>query len=182
MKLVILDRDGVINRDSADYIKSPEEWVPLPGSLDAIARLTQKGWRVVVATNQSGVGRGLFDEPTLAAIHRQMEREVTARGGRIDAVFYCPHGPRAGCDCRKPAPGLFHQIARRLQMPLDGVPVIGDAERDIEAASAAGARPMLVRTGKGRETERHLGPGRDVPVFDDLAEAAGFLISESTRS
>ena len=147
MKLVILDRDGVINTDSEQYIKSPEEWTPIAGSLDAIARFTQAGFRVVVATNQSGVGRGLFDMATLNAMHDKMHKAVNQLGGRIDAVFFCPHAQDAGCACRKPRPGMLLEIAERFNVALAGVPAIGDSLRDLQAASAAGARPILVLTG-----------------------------------
>lgn len=149
MKLVILDRDGVINEDSDAYIKSPEEWNPIPGSLEAIARLNRHGYRVAVATNQSGVARGLFTLDTLARIHRRMLEAVRDKGGEIDAIFFCPHGPDDDCRCRKPAPGLYEEIADRLKTSLDNVYAIGDSERDLVAARAAGAQPVLVRTGKG---------------------------------
>ncbi|MCG5500700.1 D-glycero-beta-D-manno-heptose 1,7-bisphosphate 7-phosphatase [Ectothiorhodospira lacustris] len=179
MKLIILDRDGVINRDSPDYIKSPAEWVPLPGSLEAIARLTRAGWCVAVATNQSGLARGLFDLPTLRAIHQRMEEALAPLGGRIDGIFYCPHGPDEGCDCRKPLPGLFERIGRAFRVSLSGVPAIGDSARDLQAAAAAGCRPILVRTGNGR---RALSEGRvpaQTPVFADLAAAVDHLLAET---
>jgi len=176
MKLVILDRDGVINYDSDAYIKSPEEWKPIPGSLEAIARLTQSGYRVVVASNQSGVGRGLFEMATLNAIHDRMHRAVAQAGGRIDAVFFCPHAQDANCSCRKPKPGLLEDIAHRFNTDLKGVPCIGDALRDLEAAAAVGAQPILVLTGKGEKTRRE---GRLPPntlVYADLAEAVKSLL------
>jgi len=171
MKLVILDRDGVINVDSDQFIKNPEEWKPIPGSLEAIARLSHSGFHVVVATNQSGVGRGLFDMAMLNAIHDKMYRALGQYGGRIDAVFYCPCAADHNCDCRKPKPGMFHEIAQRFGMELAGVPSVGDSLRDLQAAHAAGAQPILVRTGKGRKTEAagNLPPGTQ--VFADLAEA-----------
>lgn len=177
MKLVILDRDGVINYDSASYIKSPEEWRPIPGSLEAIARLNQDGYHVVVATNQSGVGRGLFEMATLNAIHDKMHRALSQVGGHIDAIFFCPHAEDAGCACRKPRPGLLEEIARRFNVGLQGVPCIGDSLRDLQAAAAVGARPMLVLTGKGRKTrdEGELPPGTE--VFSDLAEAVQALLA-----
>ena len=152
MKLVILDRDGTINHDSDQYIKSPAEWKPIKGSLEAIARLTQDGWRVVVATNQSGIGRGLFDMATLNAIHDLMHRAVHQAGGRIDAIFFCPHASESNCGCRKPKPGMLLEIARRMNVELEGVPMVGDSLRDLQAAAAAGAKPVLVLTGKGRRT------------------------------
>ncbi len=172
MKLVILDRDGVINLDSDQYIKSPEEWKPIAGSLEAIARFTQAGFRVVVATNQSGLGRGLFDMATLNAMHDKMHKAVNQLGGRIDAVFFCPHAQDAGCACRKPKPGMLLEIAERFNVSLAGVPAIGDSLRDLEAASAAGARPVLVLTGKGEQTLRSGGLPEGTETHRDLAAAA----------
>jgi D-glycero-D-manno-heptose 1,7-bisphosphate phosphatase len=176
MKLAILDRDGVINFDSRDYIKSPAEWKAIPGSLDAIARLTQAGYEVVVATNQSGVGRGLFEMATLNAIHDKMHRAAGLAGGRIDAVFYCPHTQEAGCGCRKPRAGLFDEIARRYNTSLKNVPCIGDSQRDLEAAVTVGGSPVLVLTGKGEATRREgkLPPG--TTVHKNLAEAVKSLL------
>jgi D-glycero-D-manno-heptose 1,7-bisphosphate phosphatase len=164
MKLVILDRDGVINYDSPEFIKSPEEWRPIPGSLEAIARLNQAGYHVVVATNQSGVGRGLFEMTTLNAINDKMHRALAEAGGRLDAVFFCPHAQDANCECRKPRAGLLHDIARRYNVSLDGVPSIGDSLRDLESAATVRARPMLVLTGKGQKTKREgrLPPGTEI--------------------
>lgn len=175
--LVILDRDGVINQDSPDYIKSPGEWIPLPGSLEAIARLTRAGWRVAVATNQSGLARGLFDPAILEAIHARMCQAVEAAGGRIHLIQYCPHGPEDGCDCRKPRPGLFHRIARDLDVSLAGVPAVGDSARDLEAARAAGCRPILVRTGNGEGTLARGACPPNTPVFADLAAVAEHLLA-----
>ena len=172
MKLVVLDRDGVINTDSDQYIKSPEEWKPIAGSLEAIARFTQAGFRVVVATNQSGVGRGLFDMATLNAMHDKMHKAVSQLGGRIDAVFFCPHAQEAGCACRKPKPGMLLEIAERFDLALAGVPAIGDSLRDLQAASAAGARPILVLTGKGEQTRKSGGLPAGTEVHPDLAAAA----------
>ena len=172
MKLVVLDRDGVINADSDQYIKSPEEWKPIAGSLEAIARLTQAGFHVVVATNQSGVGRGLFDMATLNAMHDKMHKAVNQLGGRIDAVFFCPHANDAGCDCRKPRPGMLLEIAERFNVALRDVPVIGDSLRDLQAASTAGARPILVLTGKGEKTRESGGLPEGTEVHKDLAAAA----------
>jgi D-glycero-D-manno-heptose 1,7-bisphosphate phosphatase len=181
MKLVVLDRDGVINVDSDDYIRSPDEWRPIPGSLDAIAALTRAGYRVAVATNQSGLARGYFDDETLQAIHRKMQRMVTEAGGRIDDIAWCPHGPDDGCDCRKPAPGLLRQLERRVGRSLRGVPVIGDSLRDLEAAASVGAAPMLVRTGKGAATEASLPASlAATPVFDDLAAAVASVLGTGT--
>ena len=179
MKLVILDRDGVINFDSPQFIKSPEEWKPIPGSLEAIARLNQAGYRVVVATNQSGIGRGLFDMATLNAIHDKMYRALAQFGGRIDALFFCPHAAELNCPCRKPRPGMFEEIARRFNVELAGVPAIGDARRDLETAAAVGARPMLVLTGKGQLTQEAGNLPRGTEVFEDLAEAVKHLIASA---
>ena len=176
MKLVILDRDGVINHDSAAYIKTPEEWKPIPGSLEAIALLNQAGCHVVVATNQSGVGRGLFEMATLNAIHDKMHRALGLVGGRIDAIFFCPHAQDAGCACRKPKPGLLEDIARRFKTSLRDVPSIGDSLRDLEASAAVGARPMLVLTGKGGKTRRDGGLPPDTQIFANLAEAVKSLV------
>jgi D-glycero-D-manno-heptose 1,7-bisphosphate phosphatase len=176
MKLVILDRDGVINHDSDAYIKSPGEWKPIAGSLDAIARLTQAGYQVVVATNQAGVGRGLFEMATLNAIHDKMHRAAALAGGRIDAVFFCPHAQEANCNCRKPKAGLYEEIGRRFNTSLKDVPCIGDSQRDLEAAVTAGGTPVLVLTGKGEATRREgkMPPGTQ--VFRNLAEAVKSLV------
>lgn len=178
-RLVVLDRDGVINRESAAFIRSPDEWLPLPGSLEAIAALSAAGYAVVVATNQSGVGRGLFDAATLGAIHARMTDAVSAAGGRLAGIFFCPHAPEAGCDCRKPKAGLMRQIEQAYGRSLAGEPVVGDSERDLRAAQAVGARAILVRTGNGRDTERKLVPADRVEVFDDLAAVARALTSAS---
>ena len=175
MKLVILDRDGTINQDSEQYIKSPAEWKPIPGSLEAIARLTQGGWRIVVATNQSGIARGLFDMSTLNAIHTEMHRAVTQAGGRIDAIFFCPHAVDSNCECRKPKPGLLHEIASRFGVELDGVPMVGDSLRDVAAAAVAGAQPWLVLTGNGRKTRDAGGLPPGTEIAADLAALAARL-------
>ena len=177
MKLVILDRDGVINQDSDQFIKTPEEWKPIPGSLEAIARLNHAGYRVVVASNQSGIGRGLFDMATLNAINEKMYKALGQLGGRIDALFYCPHPAEANCACRKPKPGMFHDIARRFNMSLFEVASVGDSLRDMEAASAAGAQPLLVLTGKGRKTQMAGGLPANTKVYDDLAAAVRSIIA-----
>lgn len=174
MKLVILDRDGVINHDSVEFVKTPDEWIPLPGSLEAIARLNGAGWRVVVATNQSGLGRGLFDTTALNAMHAKFRRELSRLGGQIEGIFICPHAPDFGCDCRKPLPGMFLDIARRFEISLQGVPAVGDSLRDLQAAAAAGCQPWLVRTGNGKRTEQEtLPPGTH--VHDNLMAVAEYL-------
>jgi D-glycero-D-manno-heptose 1,7-bisphosphate phosphatase len=177
MRLVILDRDGVINQDSPDYIKSSDEWIPIPGSLEAIARLHRSGYRIVVATNQAGVGRGLFSLDTLSRIHTRMLDAVCESGGRIDRIFFCPHRPEDRCGCRKPAPGLLRQIAEWLEVDLTGVYVVGDSERDVLAARGVQASPVLVRTGRGLQTLGSSTELAGVPVFDDLAEFTDALLS-----
>ncbi len=178
MKLVILDRDGVINFDSDQFIKSPEEWKPIPGSLAAIARLNQQGYRVVVATNQSGIGRGLFGMDTLNAIHDKMLKAAAQAGARIDAVFFCPHTNADGCECRKPKTGMLHEIATRYNTDLAGVPVVGDSLRDLQSAAAAGAQPMLVMTGKGVKTATDPALPPQTLLFPDLAAAAAHITEQ----
>ena len=174
-RLIILDRDGVINRDSDDFIKSPEEWHPIPGSLEAISRLCQAEYKVVIISNQSGIARGLLTFNTLNRIHQKMLEQLHGLGGEINAIFFCPHGPDDGCICRKPLPGLFNELQQRLECDLNGVDAIGDSLRDLQASKAAMANPVLVRTGKGVDTETELAkePTKealgDIPVFDDLA-------------
>jgi D-glycero-D-manno-heptose 1,7-bisphosphate phosphatase len=177
MKLVILDRDGVVNFDSDQYIKSPAEWRPIPGSIEAIARLHQGGWRIAVATNQSGIGRGLFDMATLNAINDKMMEMVFRQGGRIDALFFCPHTAAEGCGCRKPRTGMLEEIGARFHTDLKGVPLVGDSLKDLQAADEVGAQPLLVLTGKGQRTRTEGGLPRRTLVFDDLADAARHLIA-----
>ena len=177
VKLIVLDRDGTINHDSEQYIKSPDEWRPIPGSLEAIARLNHAGYRVVVATNQSGIGRGLFDMGTLNAIHEKMHRHLAQVGGRLDAVFYCPHTADATCDCRKPRPGLLREAGRRFSVDMHGVPVIGDGLRDLQAAEGMGSQPMLVLTGKGERTLREGNFPANTVIFPDLAFAVSALLA-----
>lgn len=172
MKLVILDRDGTINRDSDDFIKSPAEWQPIPGSLEAIARLIQADYRVVVATNQSGIGRGLFDTRALFAIHDKLQRALGQVGGRIDAFFFCPHKADENCRCRKPQPGMLLEVGRRFNVSLEDVFMVGDSRKDLEAAAAAGARPVLVLTGHGAKTEKAGNLPRGTAVYADLAAFA----------
>jgi D-glycero-D-manno-heptose 1,7-bisphosphate phosphatase len=176
MKLIILDRDGVINFDSDQFIKSPEEWKPIPGSLEAIARLNQAGYRVAVATNQSGIGRGLFDMPTLNAIHDKMHKSLAQVGGRVDAIFFCPHTNDANCECRKPKSGMIEEIAARFGVSLKGVPAVGDSLRDLEAAGRLGAQPYLVLTGKGTKTQAKGGLPAGTLIYPDLASVVSSLL------
>lgn len=178
MRLVILDRDGVINFESDAYIKSPEEWQPIPGSLEAIARLHHSGFTVVVATNQAGVGHGLFDLAALDAIHNKMLAAVEAAGGKLAGISYCPHAPGDHCDCRKPKPGLLRQIEKKYGVTLKGVPAIGDSLRDLGAALSVGARAILVRTGNGEQTLKHLATLENIEIYTDLAAATDQLIQE----
>jgi len=177
MKLIILDRDGVINEDSDQYIKSPAEWRAIPGSLEAIARLNQWGYRVVVVTNQSGIGQGLFDMDTLNAIHDKMIKAVAQVGGRIDAVFFCPHVNDDKCECRKPQAGMLKEVARRYNADLAGVPAIGDSLRDLQAAQSVGAQPILVLTGKGKKTRDEPDLPDGTQIYADLAAAVTKLVS-----
>lgn len=177
MKLIILDRDGVINHDSDQFIKSPDEWKPIAGSLEAIARLNQWGWRVVVASNQSGIGRGLFGMDTLNAINDKMVKSLAQVGGRLDAIFFCPHPADSTCDCRKPKPGMFVQIAERFNVDLTGVPVVGDSLRDLQAGVAVGCDPYLVLTGKGQKTCEDPDLPSDTRIYPDLATVVADLTS-----
>ena len=177
IKLIVLDRDGVINYDSTEFIKSPDEWRPIPGSLEAIARLNHAGFRVVVATNQSGIGRGLFDMATLNEIHLKMHRALAMAGGRIDALFYCPHTADAQCECRKPRTAMLKDIGVRFGVDMTGVPCIGDSLRDLMAADAVGAQPMLVLTGKGEKTLREGSFPKNTLIFPDLAFAVSALLA-----
>ena len=180
MKLIILDRDGVINEDSDDYIKSPDEWIPIAGSLDAIARLNHAGYLVAIASNQSGIARGYFSLETLAAMSVKMNDLLSPLGGRIDAMFFCPHGPKDGCDCRKPKPGMLTEIGNRFQTSLDEVLFIGDNINDIKAAQAAGAMPVLVKTGKGKQTANKIAEDniQNIPVYDDLAGVVDSILED----
>ena len=179
--LVILDRDGVINEDSADFVRTPEQWTPLAGSPEAIGRLCAAGFRIAVATNQSGIARGYLDGPTLDAIHARMRAALAAHGAHLACIAWCPHGPDDGCACRKPEPGLLRLIGRQLGTTLAGVPFVGDSARDLEAARAAGCEPVLVRTGNGARTEA-LPAAAGVRVFDDLAAFADAHLSRSAPS
>ncbi|MCK9619083.1 MAG: D-glycero-beta-D-manno-heptose 1,7-bisphosphate 7-phosphatase [Methylobacter sp.] len=175
-RYVLLDRDGVINHDSDEFIKSPEQWLPIEGSLEAIALFNKHGYKVVVITNQSGLARGLLDAATLENIHAKMQRMAAEKGGKIDAIYFCPHGPDDGCSCRKPKPGLLETFAADNNVNLSGIAFIGDSLRDLQAAQAAGASPILVKTGKGRKTLTE-NPNLDIPVFENLYDAAKHLTS-----
>jgi D-glycero-D-manno-heptose 1,7-bisphosphate phosphatase len=179
VKLAILDRDGVINFDSDHYIKSPAEWRPIPGSIEAIARLHQAGFRIAVATNQSGIGRGLFDMATLNAINDKMMELVFRSGGRIDALFFCPHTAAEECGCRKPRTGMYEEIAARFHTDLKGMPAVGDSLKDLQAAETVGAQPILVLTGKGAKTREDGGLPKKTLVFEDLAEASRYLVAHA---
>lgn len=177
MKLIVLDRDGVINQDSDEYIKSPNEWIPISGSLQAIADLNQSGYRVVVATNQSGLARGLFDIETLNAIHHKMQNELEKIGGHIDGIFFCPHGPDDRCDCRKPKPGLLAQVSRRFFSDVSTIISIGDSLRDLQAAESFGVKHVHVLTGNGEKFKDEIAKRKSVPVFEDLASAVQNLLT-----
>ncbi|MES2989811.1 MAG: D-glycero-beta-D-manno-heptose 1,7-bisphosphate 7-phosphatase [Pseudomonadota bacterium] len=186
-KLIILDRDGTINEDRDDFVKTPDEWVPIPGALEAIARLNQAGWHTVVATNQSGLGRGTFDMATLNAMHVKMNQLLAKQGGRIDAVFFCPHAPEDGCSCRKPLPGLLEQIGERFGVPLRDVPIVGDSLRDLQAGAAVGCPTHFVRTGKGERLDDAAVEAlcAQVPgtrAHADLAAFAEHLIQQERKS
>jgi D-glycero-D-manno-heptose 1,7-bisphosphate phosphatase len=182
MKIAILDRDGVINKDSDQYIKSPDEWIAIEGSLKAIARLNHAGYRVYIATNQSGLGRGLFSIETLHDIHQKMMAEIQQEGGHVDAIFFCPHTPEDHCECRKPNAGLLLEIARRANQSLKDVPVFGDSYRDLVAAWAVEASPILVKTGKGEMTmAKHAHELVEIPIYKDLASAVDMLISQEIQ-
>ena len=182
MKLIILDRDGIINEDSDAFIKTPDEWIPLPGSLDAIARLTKAGYTIVVATNQSGLGRGYFDIMTLNAIHQKMQNAVKAAGGQIEAIFFCPHTASDNCDCRKPRQGMFSTISERFDTPLEDVPSVGDSLRDLQAAFLAGCTPILVLSGKGKKTLENGGLPPKTIIFDDLSAVADHLLEADQKN
>ena len=175
MRWVILDRDGVINEDSAAYIKSPEEWLPISGSLEAIAQLNRNGYRVAVLTNQAGIAHGFLDLATLERIHAKMRKQAEEQGGQIEAIFFCPHGPGDACHCRKPQTGLYEQFANQYNVDLDGVPAVGDSLRDIQAAQSVGAEAILVETGNGRRTLKR-NPKLDVPTFVNLHEAVQYIL------
>ena len=180
-RLVILDRDGTINRDSDDYIKSPDEWLPLPGAIEAIARLCQGGWHIAIASNQSGLGRGLFDLATLNLMHDKMNKLLAAAGGRVDAIFFCPHLPQDHCQCRKPLPGLFEKIGERFGVALDQVHAVGDTLRDAQAAALAGCQTHLVCTGKSEGYSGRTPPENFPPqtmVHDNLSAFADWVLAQ----
>ena len=177
MPLIILDRDGVINYDSADYIKSADEWIPIPGSMEAISRLSQNGYRIIIVSNQSGISRKKFTIDDLNGIHQKMIMHLGQFGGSIEAIVFCPHGPRQGCDCRKPKPGMLFDIANRLRISLKDIYFVGDSQRDLDAAQAAGAKPVLVRTGNGALLDDSGSVPVDVPVYTDLAEFVDTLLN-----
>jgi D-glycero-D-manno-heptose 1,7-bisphosphate phosphatase len=176
-RYVLLDRDGVINHDSDAFIKSPDEWQPIDGSLEAIAMLNAHGYQVIVVTNQSGIARGLLDEPMLEKIHAKLRRLVSEKGGNITAIYFCPHGADSDCACRKPKPGMLKAFAADFHADLTTIGVIGDSLRDLQAADAVGAKPILVKTGKGQQTLMN-NPQLNVPVFENLYDAAKHITSE----
>jgi D-glycero-D-manno-heptose 1,7-bisphosphate phosphatase len=176
-RYILLDRDGVINQDSDSFIKSPEEWQPIEGSLDAIALLNRHGYKIAIITNQSGLSRGLFDEAMLEKIHAKMQQMVEEKGGKIDAIYVCPHGPGDGCNCRKPKPGMLETFASEHSVDLKDIAFIGDSLRDMQAARAVGAIPILVKTGKGQKTLSN-NPGLHLLFFENLYEAARHITSE----
>ena len=178
MKLIILDRDGVINQDSADFIKNPNEWIPIPDSLESIARLNQHGFSVIIATNQSGIGRGLFDIETMNAINKKMLDFLAQVGGHIDAIFYCPHTEDARCKCRKPKSGMLDEISTRFDTSLKNIPAVGDATRDLEAYEAVGAQPILVKTGKGEETFINKAYPKNTWIFNNLSQAVDKILKK----
>ncbi|QBC43876.1 D-glycero-beta-D-manno-heptose 1,7-bisphosphate 7-phosphatase [Iodobacter fluviatilis] len=177
MKLLILDRDGVINEDSPDYIKTPEEWIPVAGSLEAIGELSRSGWTIVVATNQSAIGRKMISVDVLNRIHAKMHRALAEQGGHIDAVFFCPHAPDTTCVCRKPNPGMLLDISSRFHVPSAQLVMVGDSLRDLQAIAAVGGKPILVRTGNGVKTERKGLLPDGTEIFDDLAAFAAHLLA-----
>ena len=178
MKLIILDRDGVINEDSDEYIKSPDEWIPIPGSLEAIGKLSQNSFRIIIITNQSGIGRKIFSVDMLHAIHKKMITHLSEFGGVIDGILFCPCKPEDHCNCRKPKPGLYNEVSNRLQMSLKNVFCVGDKITDIEAAKNAGGSPILVRTGKRKDEVNDELPPKHVPVYNDLASFVDKIITE----
>jgi D-glycero-D-manno-heptose 1,7-bisphosphate phosphatase len=178
MKTVILDRDGVINQDSDAFIKTPDEWIPIPGSLEAIGRLYKAGYQIVVATNQSGLARGLFDQNALDGIHHKMKTAIQQHSGELAGIYFCPHGPDDGCSCRKPKPGLLQQIEQELDIDPIQTVLVGDSLRDLQAATTFGIKPVLVLTGKGRKTLEQISQKQQVEVYQNLAEFVEALIAK----
>lgn len=176
MKLIILDRDGVINEDSDDYIKSPDEWIPIAGSLEALGKLSQNGFKVIIITNQSGIGRKIFSIEMLNAIHKKMSINLAQYGGVIDGIFFCPCAPEENCNCRKPKSGLYNEVSDRLQISLENVFCVGDKITDIQAAQNAGARPILVKTGKENDDSGNI--PKNIPIYDDLLSFVNKVITE----
>ena len=176
MKLIILDRDGVINEDSDDYIKSPDEWIPIAGSLKALGKLSQNGFKVIIITNQSGIGRKIFSIEMLNAIHKKMSINLAQYGGVIDGIFFCPCAPEENCNCRKPKSGLYNEVSDRLQISLENVFCVGDKITDIQAAQNAGARPILVKTGKENDDSGNI--PKNIPIYDDLLSFVNKVITE----
>ncbi len=176
MKLIILDRDGVINEDSDDYIKSPDEWIPIAGSLEALGKLSQNGFKVIIITNQSGIGRKIFSIEMLNAIHKKMSINLAQYGGVIDGIFFCPCAPEENCNCRKPKSGLYNEVSDRLQISLENVFCVGDKITDIQAAQNAGARPILVKTGKENDDSGNI--PKNIPIYDDLLSFVNKIITE----
>ena len=176
MKLIILDRDGVINEDSDDYIKSPDEWIPIAGSLEAIGKLSQNGFKVIIITNQSGIGRKIFSIEMLNAIHKKMSINLAQYGGVIDGIFFCPCAPEENCNCRKPKSGLYNEVSDRLQISLENVFCVGDKITDIQAAQNARAKPILVKTGKENDDSGNI--PKNIPIYDDLLSFVNKIITE----
>lgn len=175
MPWIILDRDGVINHDSDDYIKSESEWMPLPRSIEAIVKLGQHGYRIAVITNQSGIRRGMFDLNTLESMHNKLRRLAQDAGGHVDCIYFCPHGPDDNCTCRKPKTGMYEQFALEHDIDLKGIPAVGDSYHDLQAAAAMGCLPMLVKTGKGLRTlQQH--PNLPYPIFEDLYDVVQHIV------
>ena len=176
MKLIILDRDGVINEDSDDYIKSPDEWIPIAGSLEALGKLSQNGFKVIIITNQSGIGRKIFSIEMLNAIHKKMSINLAQYGGVIDGIFFCPCAPEENCNCRKPKSGLYNEVSDRLQISLENVFCVGDKITDIQAAQNARAKPILVKTGKENDDSGNI--PKNIPIYDDLLSFVNKVITK----
>lgn len=182
MSFIILDRDGVINYDSDEYIKSPDEWLPIPRSLEAIAQLNRSGYQVLVATNQSGIGRGYYDFDTLDLIHEKLMRELASVGGYIQEIFFCPHHPDDNCPCRKPKSGMFRQMQKKYPINMAETFFIGDSFVDVQAAQTMGCTPILVMTGKGESEITKHPELTAVTIRSDLAEAVEFVLAQKSKS